>query len=130
MNATGLSIRFTKPLFALTLFIIVFANAVCSFGQIKASDEDIRGSILDDAESAPIRQAHVWVHEQSGRSSIEARPDASGDFAIHLPPGYYFVLVGAPGFAPFSKSVWVQPNKPIVLRVRMLPASENMQESR
>lgn len=131
MNATQSSITVTRHLFALTLFIVVLANANLSgFSQIKASGEGISGIILDNAESVPIPQAHVWIHEQSGRSSFETRPDASGKFAIHPPPGYYFVLVGAPGFAPFSRSVWVQPNKPIDLRVNMLPDSEHMQESR
>jgi hypothetical protein len=101
-----------------------------SGGQAKPLDGRLTGSIVDEAESVPIRQAHVWIHEWTGSGSYESKPDTVGHFDIRLPYGRYFVLVGAPGFAAISKYVWIQPSKPIILKLRMLPDSENMENSK
>ena len=125
MNLKPLGMRFAS--FALCM--IISANTPSSgSAQVESPKGSIKGSIVDQGEAAPIPQARVWIHEQSGRFSFEARPDASGKFTIDVPAGYYFLFVGAAGFAPICKSVWVKPDKPIVLRLKMGPDTENLQQ--
>jgi len=54
-------------------------------------------------------------------------PDKSGAFTAELPVGFYNVLVAAPGFKPFCKTIVVKAGIPIVLTVRLGPDSENME---
>jgi hypothetical protein len=107
------------------LFLLLSANAMA---QISPSSAKLRGVIEYEVGSVPLTHAHVWIHEQSGKSSFEAQPDRSGAYSIQLPEGYYFVLIGAPGFAPVSKSIWVHDGKPIEFSPHMLPDEENQQD--
>jgi hypothetical protein len=85
------------------------------------------GVVVDKAEGVPISYAHVWIHEQSGKSVFTTQPDRTGNFSVPLPDGYYDVLVGAPGFAPFCKKIWIKSGSPIKLKVSLGPDEDNAQ---
>jgi hypothetical protein len=85
------------------------------------------GVVVDKAEGVPIPYAHVWIHEYTDKAGFIAQPDRAGRFSIQVPEGYYDVMVGAPGFAPFCKCIWVQPGRPITLKVVLKPDEENLQ---
>jgi len=121
---------FRKFAGAVLLPFLILTPSIMSLAQTKPVPPSVSGVVVDAAESAPIPDAHIWVHGQSGNAYLEARPDKSGRFSIQLPDGYYFVLVGAPGFAPVCTSIWVRPGKPVVISPRLLPDYENLQDAR
>jgi hypothetical protein len=87
----------------------------------------LSGIVVDLAEGVPIPYAHIWIHEQTGKVSFATQPDSTGQFTIQLPEGYYDVLVGAPGFAPFCKKIWIKSGSPIKLKVSLEPDFEHSQ---
>jgi Carboxypeptidase regulatory-like domain len=109
----------------LVSLILLCANAS---PQTKPSSAKLSGIIVYKPESAPLVHAHIWIHEWSGKSSFETQPDRSGAYSIQLSDGYYFVLIGAPGFAPVSKSIWIHDGKPVGFSPRMSPDEENQQD--
>ena len=108
-----------------SVFLLLCANATA---QTKTSSAKLSGVIIYKPGSFPLTHAHIWIHDQSGKSSFEAQPDRNGAYSLQLPEGYYFVLIGAPGFAPVSKSIWIHDGKPIEFSPHMLPDEENQQD--
>ncbi|HMD77986.1 MAG TPA: carboxypeptidase-like regulatory domain-containing protein [Terracidiphilus sp.] len=113
----------------LMTILLLTPSGIC-YAQTKPESPSISGVIVDDAESVPVTDAHIWIHEHSGRTYFETRPDNKGKFSVMLPDGYYYVLAGAAGFAPYCKSVWVQSGKPITISPRLKPDYENLQDAR
>jgi hypothetical protein len=117
-----------KLLFAFAMAFSIWSFVSLTEAQSKPTEATLSGVVVDEAESAPIPAAHIWVHGSSGGTSFEARPDRAGKFSIQLPNGYYFVLVGAPGFAPKCKSIWVHDKESIVFSPRLSPDPETQQD--
>jgi len=115
--------RISGTAFALFLLLSAYATA-----QTTPPSGRLSGVIVYQPESVPLIYAHIWIHELSGKSSFLAQPDRNGAYSIQLPEGYFFVLIGAPGFAPVTKSIWIREGKPIVFSPRMSPDEENQQD--
>ena len=106
--------------------ISLFGNAAIAADE--STTAGFSGVVVDVGEGAPVSNVHIWIHNQSGNGIYETLTDRSGHFAIQLPDGYYDVLVGAPGFAPFCKRVWIRPGRPSKLKVRLGPDLEKMED--
>jgi hypothetical protein len=114
----------------LCIGLIVASLGLCldrTIANAQPKTATVSGRVVDKAERAPIRSAHLWIHEQNGKTLFTAQTDPAGKFSIQILPGYYDLLVGSPGFAPFCRIIWAQPGKPIVLDIRLGPDMENMQ---
>jgi hypothetical protein len=120
-------LKFTKILCIVLVTIPLWLSANKASGKDEPAPANFSGVVVDISE-VPIPYAHVWIHEYTNKVSFTIQPDKSGHFTINLPEGYYDVLVGAPGFAPFCKSIWIGPDVPIKLKVRLGPDSENLQD--
>lgn len=117
----------TRMLIISTASMVLCLPISNSFSQEQSHAATFSGVVLDRAESAPIAYAHVWIHEQSGKSSLTARLDKAGQFSIQLSAGYYDVLFAAPGFAPSCKKIWIRPDSPVKVKVNLGPDKENSQ---
>ena len=51
-----------------------------------------------------------------------------GQFEMRLPAGTYDFFVGAVGFVPFAKAIRVQPDKPVVLKVKLKVDMEHLED--
>jgi len=117
------------------LIQILFLSAVFSVGSssitlnAQVKSVEIRGRVVDLAESVPISKAHVWIHEQGGGFYQEVSVDREGKFSVQLPEGYYYVLIGSSGFAPETHSLWLHDRKPIVLEVHLHSDFGNLQDA-
>jgi hypothetical protein len=92
--------------------------AVCT-AQTPSPKVKVIATVKDRAEGVAIPYAHLWMHEESKGLCLEATPDGRGGFTIELQPGYYDLLVGAPGFAPYSRRISVSFQKPLLLKIRL-----------
>jgi hypothetical protein len=113
-------------LFAALWILLVFPSVTPA--QQATGIQNSSGRVADKAENVAIPKAIIWIHEQSGGPSYTVRPDRAGSFVIQLPDGYYDVMIGSSGFAPFCKSIWVHAGRPIHLDVRLGPDYENLQD--
>jgi hypothetical protein len=106
------------------LCIVMAIVSICLFSshllaKDGAGSPNFIAVVLDDTENLPIRRAHIWIHEDTGKASFTAQPDSSGQFAAQLPNGYYDVLFSGPGYAPFCKKIWVEPGKITKLKIHL-----------
>jgi len=89
----------------------------------------LNGTVVYGYDGAPIRMTSIWIHEQLGKANFATQADSSGSFSIQLPAGHYFVLVGSPGFAPYSTTVWIKAGKLKKLAVRLRADSAILQNN-
>jgi hypothetical protein len=97
--------------FRVTLLCCLFASAL-ALAQTK-----LTGAVTDN-EGAPIQNAYVIVHGDSGRTSsntdagpkedVVVRTDDNGSFAVEVPAGFYDVFVSALGFSPDCRKVRIK----------------------
>ncbi len=111
--------------------LAVLFLAICAVKAAPQSEQDahtnVSGTVVD-LTGVAIDSAHVWIHEQGNRHSYDLAVERSGRFSIAVPVGYYYVVAGSRGFAPYCKSIWVKPNgSSVVLTIRLGPDIENMQ---
>lgn len=93
------------------LLVALFCiQPVSSLSQAKSDAPSLSGSIVDNTERKPLKRARVWIFDQYSDTQYVAHPDEKGYYSIQLPEGYYFILIGAPGYLPVSKSIWVRPS--------------------
>ena len=82
-----------------------------------------------DAENAPITDAFVLAHSQFGKKDGTAKLSQNGRFEISLEPGLYDVFVAAPAFTPMCKVVEITRGDTTVLKSRLLPDHEHLEQS-
>lgn len=119
--------RRIRPVLVLTVVSVLCLTVSQVSGRDEPSAWIFSGVVVDKGEGVPIPYAHVWVHEETGMTTFTAQPNGLGQFSVRLLPGYYDVLVGAPGFAPFAKKIWIQSGRAVTLRVTLGPDEEHMQ---
>jgi Carboxypeptidase regulatory-like domain len=119
--------KFIKLLCFLIVFVPLWFFTGDALGKDELISTTLSGVVVDKGEGLPISYAHLWIHEQSGKASFVVQPDRTGHFTIQLPEGYFDVLVGAPGFAPYCKKIWIKPEGPIKLNVSLGPDVDNSQ---
>jgi hypothetical protein len=104
------------------LFGIVLVSSICSQtgGQSKRIIENaLSGTVVAANNGSPLKEARVWVFDEYSDTQFVLHPDKSGHYNLSLPEGYYFVLIGAGGYNPASKSFWVFPGKTARFSVRL-----------
>jgi len=117
-----------RNLLLMTLVGIIGATlCIDSQAQTNPPLEIIRGEVSLSNLNTILPGIHIWIHEERDRTSIVVQPDQSGKFTAEVSPGYYYVLIGVLGYAPYSKSIWVHHGTPINLKVQLVPDLENMQ---
>jgi hypothetical protein len=91
----------------ITSWVCMLFLCIAVVAQNKQADlrGNLRGSVADEAEAAPIKYAFVFVHGKSGKADITAKLDERGGFDLRLPVGLYDVFVAADGFSPTCKKV-------------------------
>jgi hypothetical protein len=92
------------------LFGIVLVSSICSQtgGQSKRIIENaLSGTVVAANNRSPLKDARVWVLDEYSDTQFVSNPDKSGRYSLNLPEGYYFVVIGAGGYNPVSKSIWV-----------------------
>jgi vitamin B12 transporter len=86
--------------FAFRIVAVAVAAAMC--GVIYAQDlRTISGTVLDPS-GRPIPRAVVELLNQRGDAVISAVTNPRGEFAVHLPAGYYRITAALAGFAPLK----------------------------
>jgi hypothetical protein len=90
---------------------------------------NLRGSVADAAEVAPIKYAFVLVHGRSEKGDISVKPDEYGRFDLRLPVGLYDVFVAADGFSPACKKVEITADHTTTFDVRLQPDSQHLQSN-
>jgi len=85
----------------------------------------LSGTILD-TEKRPFKDVRVWIVDEYSDFQVVVHADKAGYYAIQLPEGYYFVLIGTGGYIPACKSIWVLPGQTVKYSVRLSPDHENM----
>ncbi len=110
--------------------VVMFLCATTS-GQTKLDSSTGRLSVdvADAAENVPIVDAFVLAHSQYGKKDGTAKLTPDHRFEISLEPGVYDVFVAAAGFAPTCKGIEISLGKTTVLKTRLLPDSEHLQQS-
>ena len=118
--------RSTRALALLSAIAVLLFTAQ-SQGRAEPQGAAFSGVVVDKAEGVSIPYAHVWIHEETDKTDFTAQPDRAGRFSIRLPNGYYAVMVGAPGFAPFCKVIRIESDRPVTLKVSLGADVENLQ---
>jgi hypothetical protein len=90
---------------------------------------DLRGSVVDEAEAAPIKYAFVLVHGALGKENITVKIDEHGRFNLRLAVGLYDVFVAADGFAPKCNTVEISAARAATFDVRLQPDNEHLQSN-
>jgi hypothetical protein len=95
-----------------------------------APEYSIRGQITD-SEGAAIANARVLVHWDSSGSTVGLRDnvgikqdvmvvtDASGDYSVNVPPGFYDVFVSSMAFTPTATKVRVKQGRPATFSTKL-----------
>jgi hypothetical protein len=107
---------------ACTLLCSILAGIPCV---AQTAPTVINGKVLDKV-GIPIPAARVWIHEQTGNGYYSTRPDGLGRFSVQLPEGYYDIMVGAPGFAPFCKRVRVRSGTQLLPDIKLGADEDNL----
>jgi len=110
---------------ALFFAIMPLANAQSVLAIGSAGSANFVGSVIDPA-GAIIGKAHVWIHEDHGNAEFTTTTDKLGTFLIDLPDSCYDVMIGSPGFQPFSKRICVHRDKPLQVKIELKIDRENM----
>lgn len=118
------SVRFTIA--SLVLFYCASISGLA--GQDTATGK-LSVDVADAAENAPITDAFVLAHSGYGKKDGTAKLTQNRRFEISLEPGIYDVFVAAAGFAPTCKTVEISLGKTTVLKTRLLPDQEHLQQS-
>jgi|ERR1700687_3078657 len=84
-----------------------------------------------DVVGAPITDAFVLAHSGYGKKDRDgaAKLTQDGRFEVSLEPGLYDVFVSSGGFAPMCRTVEIFPGKTTLLKTKLLPDNEHLQQS-
>lgn len=93
-----------------------------------APDGVLTGTVADEPENAPIRNAFIYVHGGARRLDVVPTVDGKGQFRAVVPPGLYDVFVAAGGFAPTCKRISVEPGKTTTYDPRLGADIEHLQQ--
>jgi Carboxypeptidase regulatory-like domain len=113
----------------ITSWVYVLFLCIAVVAQNKQPDlsGNLRGSVADEAETAPIKYAFVLVHGKSGKGDITVKLDEHGGFDLRLAVGLYDVFVAADGFSPTCKKVEITAGHTTSFDVKLQPDSEHLQ---
>ena len=110
----------------LLLSASVMLTTEASSGQVKPEPPSLSGVVLDAGRGLPFKNARVWIFDEYSEAYFVVNPDKAGHYAIQLPEGYYFVLIGSSMYIPACKSIWVRPGRPVDFSVRLSLDKQNM----
>jgi Carboxypeptidase regulatory-like domain len=88
---------------------------------------NLRGSVADAAETAPIKCAFVLVHGRSGKRDITVKLDENGKFDLRLAAGLYDIFVAADAFSPTCKKVEITAGHTTAFDIKLQPDNEHLQ---
>jgi hypothetical protein len=94
--------------------------------QPAAATGSLRGRVSDEPGAAIFR-GFVLVHGGPKGESRQLQLNENGEFDVQLAPGLYDFFVGSIGFIPFAKGIKIQPDKPVVLKVKLRVDMEHIE---
>jgi hypothetical protein len=118
-----------KRLLLSAAFLLFVTLAVFAQSRKEGQSGELRGSVADAAENAPIRYAVVLVRGGSGKKNVNAKVDERGRFGIVLAPGLYDVFVTADGFAPSCRKIEVSAGRIATFEARLKADTEHLEHS-
>jgi TonB family protein len=118
---------FSRSIVLEALFIAVLACLLSGnvFGEATSG---VKGTVLDTAEHAPIRNAYILAHRNGGTDK-SFRTDERGRYVIELLPSTYDILISADGFAPTCRKIQIPRSGMLVFDAILNVSNVNMQES-
>ena len=94
----------------LAVSIIALGFEIVGFSQSDTNQAEGRltGTVTDVGEGAQISEAYVTVHSETTSKDVGQKVSSQGRFNVSLRPGYYDVLISAPGFTPACRRVVIK----------------------
>ena len=116
-----------KSLSCIALFFAFLLIAPSnSLAQGKQKTPSLSGTVLDAIDGKPFKDVRIWIIDEYSETQVVVHTDKTGHYAVELPEGYYFVLIGTGGYIPTCKGIWVLPGQAVKYSVRLSPDHENM----
>ena len=116
-----------KSISCIALFLALLLTTPSNFlAQGKQEIPSLGGTVLNAIDGKPFKDVRIWVLDEYSESQFVIHTDKTGHYAVELPEGYYFVLIGTGGYIPACKSIWVLPRQTVNYSVRLSPDHENM----
>jgi hypothetical protein len=119
----------TSARFMIASLVLFYCTSISGLAGQDTVTGKLSVDVADAAENAPIPYAFVLVHSGYGKKDGIAKLSQNHRFEISLDPGVYDVFVAAAGFAPMCKTVEISLGKTTVLKSRLLPDEEHLQQS-